>query len=125
MNRIEAQTLCLTGYTESVSIRIMPRRKHKPVHPGEVLRKDFLEPLEVSQYRLGKEIGISQQHVGRIVLGTRGITGDVALRLARYFGTSPELWMNLQSQYDLETARDKAGHEIAKIRPLKRNTKGR
>jgi antitoxin HigA-1 len=125
MNRIKGPKLRLTEYTESVSIGAMPRRKHKPVHPGEVLRKDFLEPLDVSQYRLGKEIGISQQHVGRIVLGTRGITGDVALRLARYFGTSPELWMNLQSQYDLDMARDKAGRDIAKIRPLKRNTKGR
>lgn len=98
----------------------MNTRKHKPVHPGEVLRLDFLEPLGISIYRLAKETGISQQHFGRIIHGTRGISGDVALRLARYFGTSAQVWMGLQSQYELDVAEDKAGREIEKrIKPLR------
>lgn len=98
----------------------MASRKLKPVHPGEVLWHDFMEPLEISAYRLSKETGISAQHYGRIIKGTRGITGDVALRLARFFGTSAELWMNLQARWELDTAEDEAGREIEKrIRPFK------
>jgi len=95
-------------------------RKHKPVHPGEVLRLDFLEPMEISAYRLSKETGISAQHIGRIIKGTRGISGDVALRLARFFGTSAQMWMGLQSRYELDLAEDEAGREIEKrVRPFK------
>lgn len=97
----------------------MPAKKHKPVHPGEVLRHDFLEPMGVSAYRLAKGTGISAQHVGRILKGTRGISGDVALRLARFFGTSAHVWMGLQAQYELDVAEDRAGREIAKtVRPF-------
>ena len=97
-----------------------PTRKLSPVHPGEVLRLDFLEPMGVSMYRLAKDTGISQQHIGRIVKGTRGISGDVALRLARYFGTSARVWMGLQAQYELDMAEDAAGRKIEKrVRPLK------
>jgi antitoxin HigA-1 len=92
----------------------MTSRKHNPIHPGEVLAEDFLGPLGVTNYRLGKDIGISHQHVGRIVTGSRGITADIALRLARYFGTSPEFWMNLQARFDLETTLDREGAAIAK-----------
>ncbi len=89
-------------------------RKHKPVHPGEVLRLDFLEPMGISAYRLSQETGISAQHIGRILKGTRGIGGDMALRLARFFGTSAQVWMGLQSQYELDLAEDESGREIAK-----------
>jgi antitoxin HigA-1 len=97
-----------------------PSRKLKPVHPGEVLRLDFLEPMDISMYRLAKETGISQQHIGRIVKGTRGISADAALRLARFFGTSAKLWMGLQAQYDLDVAEDAAGAKIEKrVQPLR------
>lgn len=92
----------------------MPPRKHKPVHPGEVLWADFLEPMGLSVYRLAKETGVSQQHLGKIVNGTRGISGEVALRLARFFGTSPQIWMGLQGQWELDVAEDRAGREIEK-----------
>jgi len=91
----------------------MPSRKHKPVHPGQVLKHDFLEPLGITAYRLSKETGITAQHIGRVIKGERGIGGDLALRLARYFGTSAQLWMNLQSQYELDVARDRHGRTIA------------
>ncbi len=97
-----------------------PGRKLPPVHPGAVLRLDFLEPLDLTAYRLAKETGMSQQHIGRILLGTRGIGGDTALRLARYFGTSAQLWMNLQTAYDLDRAADELGDEIEKrVQPRK------
>lgn len=95
-------------------------RKHTPVHPGDVLRLDFLEPMGVSVYRLSKETGISAQQYGRILKGSRGISADVALRLARFFGTSARVWMGLQAQYDLDVAEDAAGREIQKrVRPLR------
>lgn len=92
----------------------MPRTKHAPIHPGEVLKEDFLVPLDITAYRLAKEIGISAQHIGRIIHGQRGISGDLALRLSRYFGTTASLWMNLQTQYDLDIAEDEHGAEIRK-----------
>ena len=95
-------------------------RKLKPLHPGEVLRLDFLEPMGISVYRLAQATGVSAQHLGRIVKGTRGLSGEVALRLARYFGTSAQVWMGLQAQYELDRAEDAAGAEIRKrVRPLK------
>jgi antitoxin HigA-1 len=98
----------------------MPSRKLKPVHPGEVLWHDFMEPLGVSAYLLSKRTGISAQQYGRILKGTRGISGDVALRLGRFFGTSAELWMNLQARWELDKAEDAAGQEIRKrIEPFK------
>lgn len=92
----------------------MAARKHKPIHPGEVLKRDFMAPLGVTDYRLSKEIGVTAQQIGRIIKGTRGIGAGVALRLARYFGTTPELWMNLQAKYELDTAEDRLGREIRK-----------
>lgn len=98
----------------------MASRKLNPVHPGEVLQRDFLEPLGISAYRLSKETGVSAQHWGRIIKGTRGMSGDIALRLARFFGTSAELWMNLQARWELDTAEDAAGEEITKrVRPFR------
>lgn len=86
--------------------------KLPPIHPGEVLLEDFLQPLGVSQYRLAKDIAVPPRRINEIVHGLRGISADTALRLARYFGTSAEMWMNLQSRYDLERQRDEADERI-------------
>ena len=82
----------------------MAANKLPPVHPGEVLLEDFLKPLGLSQYRLAKSLRVPPRRINEIVLGKRSITADTALRLARYFGTSPAVWMRLQAQYDLEIA---------------------
>jgi addiction module HigA family antidote len=92
--------------------------KLKPVHPGEILQEEFLGSLEVSQYRLAKDIGVPARRINEIVLGKRGITADTALRLGRYFGTSPQFWMNLQARYDLEMQRDLIGDQLEKVRAL-------
>ncbi|MCX7157845.1 MAG: HigA family addiction module antitoxin [Proteobacteria bacterium] len=84
----------------------MAKRKFAPVHPGEVLAEDFLKGLEISQYRLAKGIGVSARRINEIVQGKRGITADTALRLAKFFAMEAQFWMNLQSHYDLEVARD-------------------
>jgi addiction module HigA family antidote len=78
-----------------------------PIHPGEILLEEFLQPLEISQYRLAKDIGVPVRRINEIVLGKRRITADTALRLARYFGLSERFWMNLQGRYDLEVEKDK------------------
>jgi addiction module HigA family antidote len=77
-------------------------KKLAPVHPGDVLREDFMKPLRLSQYQLAKDIGVSPIRISQIVRGKRGVTADTAMRLARYFGTSAEVWLCLQAAYDLE-----------------------
>ena len=88
-----------------------------PVHPGEILQDDFLTPLKISQYRLAKDISVPARRINEIVHGKRAITADTALRLARYFGSSERLWLNLQARYDLELQKDRLGdrldHEVA------------
>ena len=81
-------------------------KKMKPVHPGEILAEEFLGPMGISQYRLAKEIHVPLRRVNEIVLGRRGISADTALRFARFFGTSPEVWQNLQSQYEMDKAKE-------------------
>ena len=93
--------------------------KLKPVHPGEILQEEFLTSLGVSQYRLANDIGVPPRRINEIVLGKRGITADTALRLGRYFGTSPQFWMNLQARYDLEVQRDLIGNQLQKVRALR------
>jgi len=89
-----------------------------PAHPGEVLREDFLRPLGMSQYALARALAVPQIRISEIVNGKRAITPDTALRLARYFGTSPEFWTGMQATHDLELARDRVGADIAaKVRP--------
>ena len=89
-----------------------------PAHPGEVLREDFLRPLDLSQYALAKAIAVPQIRISAIVNGKRAITPDTALRLARYFGTSAEFWMGMQATYDLEMARDRIGAKSrARVHP--------
>jgi antitoxin HigA-1 len=83
-----------------------------PVHPGEILAKDLLEPMGLSQYRLAKEIHVRPRRINEIVLGKRGITADTALRLARYLGTSADVWLTLQTRYELDTARLTEGRTI-------------
>ena len=83
-----------------------------PVHPGEVLLEDFMKPLGLSQYRVALDIGVSPLRISQIVRGKRAITADTALRLARYFGTSPGIWLRLQARYDLEVAQEKLAQQI-------------
>ena len=83
-----------------------------PIHPGEVLLEDFMKPLGLSQYRVAKDIGVAALRINQIVHGKRSVTVDTAMRLARYFGTSANVWLRLQARYDLEVAEDKLGHRI-------------
>jgi len=93
-----------------------------PSHPGEILFEDFLKPMGISQYRLAKEMKVYPHKINEIVHGKRSVTADTALRLARYFGTSAEVWMNLQALYDLETARDELEEQVlVEINPLSRS----
>jgi addiction module HigA family antidote len=99
----------------------MARRAHAPIHPGEILDEEFLKPLEVTQYRLAKDISVSARRVNEIVHGTRRISADTALRLARYFGMSEQFWMNLQARYDLEVERERLKGRLKKeVSVLKR-----
>src|SRR6476620_7131231 len=101
----------------------MARQPHKlpPVHPGEILREEFLTPLDISQYRLAKDTSVPPRRINEIVKGVRAITADTALRLARYFGTSERFWLNLQARYDLEVQRDALGARLEKeVRVLDR-----
>ncbi len=84
----------------------MTAQKIAPIHPGEILLVEFLKPLGLSQNRLGRDLGIPAQRVNEIIRGKRAITVDTALRLAKYFGTTPQFWLNLQSHYDLEMAEE-------------------
>ena len=86
--------------------------KLRPVHPGEILRTDFLEPLDISVYALAKAIHVPRSRANDIVLERRSITADTAIRLARYLRTTPEFWVNLQSRYDLDVARGESHGKI-------------
>ena len=99
----------------------MAAKRLRPVHPGDILAHDFMEPFELSAYKLAKELGVSAPTVNEIVRRRRAVTAEMALRLARYFGTTAQLWQNLQSQYDLEIASQKIGKKVERaIQPLKR-----
>jgi len=98
----------------------MTEKRLPPIHPGEILYEDLMKPLGLSQNKLAEELGVDPGRINQIVAGRRGISADTALRLARYFGTTPEFWMNLQARYDLEVAKDAKSEEIAKrvkVRP--------
>src|SRR5476651_2510435 len=90
----------------------MPRKKLAAVHPGEILLEEFLRPLGLSQYRLAKDVSVPPRRINEIVRGTRAVTADTALRLARYFGTSDRFWLNLQTRFDLEVERDRLGKRL-------------
>jgi addiction module HigA family antidote len=93
-------------------------RKLKPIHPGEILREEFMVPLGLSSNALARAIGVTPARVNDIARGQRGITADTALRLARYFNTSHQFWMNLQDHYDVQIAASAAGKAITHIKPL-------
>lgn len=88
------------------------QRKLAPVHPGEVLFEEFLKPMGLSQSRVALAIGVHPRRINEIVLGKRGISADTALRLAKFFGTSAELWLGLQKDYELDVAMDEVGDVI-------------
>jgi len=89
-----------------------------PIHPGEVLLQEYLEPFGISQHRLAVAVGVPPRRINEIVHGKRRISADTALRLARYFGTTERFWLNLQSRYDLEVERDRIASTLAEIQPL-------
>jgi addiction module HigA family antidote len=100
----------------------MRSRKLPPVHPGEILLEEFLKPMGISQYRLAKDVSVPPRRINEIVHGTRAITADTALRLARFFGTSERFWLNLQARYDLEVEKDALGDRLEReIRVLARS----
>lgn len=99
----------------------MPRTSRKrlaPIHPGKVLQTEFLEPFELSQYRLAKSLKVPARRINEIIHGTRGISADTALRLARFFGTSDRFWLNLQAAYDLDVERDRLGPHLERDVPI-------
>jgi addiction module HigA family antidote len=90
-----------------------------PIHPGEVLLREYLEPLGVTQHRLALAIGVPPRRINEIVHGKRRITADTALRMARYFGTTERFWLNLQGRYDVEIERDRLVETLDEIQPLR------
>jgi antitoxin HigA-1 len=94
------------------------------IHPGEILSKDFLKPMGVTAYRLSKGANIDQTRISEIIRGKRSVTADTALRLARFFGNSPEFWLNLQAHYDLEQKKREMAKDLKKIRPYAMLTLG-
>lgn len=90
-----------------------------PIHPGEILLKDFLIPMAVTQHRLAVSIGVPPRRINEIVHGKRRVTADTALRLSRFFGTTDRFWLNLQTRYDLEIEKDHLGDVLEQIRPLR------
>jgi addiction module HigA family antidote len=96
----------------------MNGRDFPPVHPGEILLEEFLKPMNISQYRLAESIRVPARRINEIVLEKRGITADTALRLSRFFGNSAQFWMNLQTRYELESARELSAFSIDReVRP--------
>lgn len=100
----------------------MNKKKLDPVHPGEILLEEFLKPMNISQYRLSKDISVPARRINEIVHGKRSISADTALRLSRYFGMSERFWLNLQTQYDIEVQKDKMDkHFEEKVKILERS----
>ena len=93
-------------------------KKIANIHPGEILQEEFLIPMRISAYRLSKSIGVQQTRISLIIKGERGITADTAMRLSKYFGTSPEFWMNLQREYDLRKVKTEIKDIIDNIIPV-------
>lgn len=93
--------------------------KRKPTHPGEILKKEFMEPLRISQSQLAKELNTTFRTINEIINEKRNISPEMAIKLARYFGTSEELWLNLQNQYDLFMVKKKKQDILKHIRPYR------
>ena len=92
----------------------MAKRDFDPIHPGEILLEEFLRPMDITQYRLAKDISVPQRRISEIVHGKRAITADTALRFGRYFGMEAQFWLNLQSHYDLQRAEAKLEKRLGK-----------
>jgi addiction module HigA family antidote len=92
----------------------MKEKKLPPIHPGEILMEEFLKPMGISQYRLAKDISVPPRRINEIVHGKRGVTADTALRLGRFFGMSPQFWLNLQTRHDLEVTEDSLANRLDK-----------
>ena len=90
----------------------MGTKKMQPIHPGEILLEEFLKPLNISQYRLAKDISVPARRINEIIQGKRSVSADTALRLSRYFGLSERFWLNLQARYDIEAEKDKLNGRI-------------
>src|SRR5210317_720047 len=90
----------------------MMAKRIEPIHPGEILLEEFLLPMQISQYRLAKDISVPPRRINEIAHGKRAITADTALRLSKYFGTSERFWINLQARYDLEVQKDRLGERL-------------
>jgi addiction module HigA family antidote len=103
--------------TEYGEIADAAARRVGPIHPGTILKEEFLEPMDVSAYALAKAMGVPRNRVTAIVHGERAISADTALRLGRYFGMSAEFWLGLQTAYDLETARQEIGGRLDEVVP--------
>lgn len=100
----------------------LPRQRDIPaVHPGEILKEEFLVEYGLSQYELAKRLGVPAPRINAIVLGKRGISADTALRLGRFFDTSPQFWLNLQNHYDLDTVADELGADLERAVPVRVN----
>jgi antitoxin HigA-1 len=97
----------------------MKRNRLSPVHPGEILREEFLGPLAMSSYALAAALRVPRTRVERLVREETAVTPDTALRLGRYFGTTPEFWLGIQARYDVDTARQSLDNDIAAIKPRK------
>ncbi|SCY84335.1 HigA family addiction module antitoxin [Desulfoluna spongiiphila] len=95
-----------------------------PTHPGKILFEEFMKPLGISQSRLAKDLGVPAMRINKIVHGKRSLSADTALRLSRYFGTSPEFWMNIQSHYDIEMAKITLGDTLAEVKIFAEETRG-
>ena len=93
----------------------MRNNKIPPLHPGDVLLKEFLKPLNISQNQLGRDLGVSARRINEIVHGKRSVTADTALRLARYFGNSPDFWMGIQDEYDLRKEKQRLMPDLERI----------
>ncbi len=99
----------------------MTKRDFPPIHPGEILVTEFLEPMGVTQYRLAKDIGVTARRINEIVHGRRSITADTALRLGRFFGMEAQFWLNLQTHYDMEVAQEALADRLdTEVHPLSR-----
>ena len=93
-------------------------KAHEPIHPGEILREDFLVPMELSAYALAKAIGVPESRLSAILNGRRAVTADTGLRLSRFFGLNDHYWTRLQESYDVENARDELSGELRAIKPM-------
>ncbi|RJF70855.1 HigA family addiction module antitoxin [Rhodopseudomonas palustris] len=94
-------------------------KKLSPVHPGEILREEFLTPMQLTPYSVAAACGVPRTRIERLARQEAPVTADTALRLAKYFGTTPAFWMNLQAQHDLEVAEDRSAEELKLIKPIK------